>query len=295
MTLRSMTGIGRARGPVGSRLVAELSVRSVNHRSLDLNVKLRDSEAALEPFLRRIFSKRLSRGKVDVALQVRRLSPEAQRVELDEGLLEAFLIRFAQVAQKYPVVARVEARDLLAIPQLFTVENGAEELNPDELAQLERLAEEAAASLVAMREQEGARVAEDLSARIRFLRGRLGDLEARRGEITSRVLANLRERLRALASDVSLDSGRLEQEAALAADRSDVSEELHRLDGHLTQFAELLSADGPVGKKLEFLSQEILRELNTLGSKARDLQLIREVVDLKAETEKIREQVQNVE
>jgi uncharacterized protein (TIGR00255 family) len=276
--------------------MADLSVRSVNHRALDLNVRVRESDAPLEPLLRRVFTRRLSRGKVDVALQMRRLSAAGRQVEVDEALLEAFLARLSRLAEKYPVVARLEPRDLLAVPQLFTFEDGAEELSASELSQLERVAGEAADALVAMREAEGARVAEDLSARIAGLREQLSSLASRRAEISTRVRENVRERLRAIASEFPMDPGRLEQEAALAADRSDISEELHRLDGHLTQFADLVaSASEPVGKKLEFLCQEILRELNTLGSKARDLPLVREVVDMKSELEKIREQVANVE
>jgi len=146
------------------------------------------------------------------------------------------------------------------------------------------------------REAEGKAIAADLAERIVILSGKVGVLSARRDEITRAVHATLRERIAALFPQVPLDSGRLEQEAALAADRSDIAEELQRLEGHLEQFAGLLaSSTGPVGKRLDFLSQEILRELNTLGSKARDLRLIREVLEMKSETEKIREQVQNVE
>ncbi len=296
MSLRSMTGIGRASGPVGADRVVELSVRSVNHRALDLNVKVRESEASLEPLLRRVFSRRHARGKVDVALQVRRHSVAGREVEIDEALLETFIARLARLAEKYPVVTRLEPRDLLAIPQLFTFEEKSEELSEGEVAQLEAVADRAADALVAMRESEGSRVAGDLSARIARLREQLSSIASRRSEIAGRIRENVRERLRAIAAEFPLDPGRLEQEAALAADRSDISEELHRLDGHLEQFAELVaSARDPVGKKLEFLCQEILRELNTLGSKARDLPLVREVVDMKSELEKIREQVANVE
>ena len=146
-----------------------------------------------------------------------------------------------------------------------------------------------------MRETEGRQVAADLAGRIEYLQGKAAELATRRGEIAARLLGNLRERLAALGPDVPLDPGRLEQEAAISVDRADVAEELQRLAGHLVQFRELLDAKGPVGKKLEFLSQEVLRELNTLGSKAKDLQLVRDVLDMKSETEKVREQVQNVE
>jgi uncharacterized protein (TIGR00255 family) len=147
-----------------------------------------------------------------------------------------------------------------------------------------------------MRELEGAGLAQDILSRIGGLRTRASGLSARREEITRALLAALRERIQTLLSNAPLDPVRLEQEAALAADRSDVAEELQRLEAHLTQFAELVrDSSQPVGKKLDFLSQEILRELNTLGSKARDLALVREVLEMKSETEKVREQIGNVE
>lgn len=294
--IRSMTGFGRARGGLAGDTVAEIVARSVNHRFLDLTVKVRETEASLEPVLRRVFSQHLSRGKVEVSLRLRRGATVDQEITVNEGLLEAVLARFAILAAKYPVAGSLEARDILTIPQIFSVENGAGEFSPDELAALEKLAAEAAGALVAMRESEGEAVAADLTGRIEFLRGKVGQLAARREEITRKIFDGLRERIQALLAQAPADSGRVEQEAALLADRSDIAEELQRLEGHLQQFGELIgSSSGPVGKRLDFLSQEILRELNTLGSKARDLQLTREVLEMKSEIEKVREQVQNVE
>ena len=294
--IRSMTGFGRARGPMGPDASAEIVSRSVNHRFLDLTVKVRETDNELEPVLRRVFSRHLARGKVEVTLRVKRGAGAEREVSIDEGLLEAVLARFAALSAKYPVAGRLEARDLLTIPQIFSVETGAEGFTPEEVSAVAGVAEEAAAALVGMRETEGRLVGADLADRIGLLRGKVRLLAARREEITQTIHATLRERLQTLFPQVAFDSGRLEQEAALAADRSDIAEELQRLEGHLEQFGHLLdSADGPVGKRLDFLSQEILRELNTLGSKARDLALTREVLEMKSETEKVREQVQNVE
>jgi uncharacterized protein (TIGR00255 family) len=291
-----MTGFGRAKGNVGEDWSAEVVARSVNHRFLDLNVKVREQELDLEPVLRRVFTRHVARGKVEVSLRLRRATPAPTAIAIDEGLLEALLARFRALSQRYPVSGRLEARDLLTIPQIFSVESAVDGFTEEDIAALEGIAGEAARSLVAMREAEGALVASDLAERIGFLEKRLQQLSERRGEIVGRVLENLKERLRSLLAEPGLDPGRLEQEAALAADRSDVSEELQRLEGHLAQFRSLLgSSREPVGKKLDFLAQEILRELNTLGSKGRDLQIIREVLDMKSEIEKIREQVQNVE
>ena len=291
-----MTGFGRAHRNLTPETSAELVVRSVNHRFLDLTVKLRESEATLEPVLRRVFTKALSRGKVEVSLRVRRAGTAAHEVTVNEPLLEAVLARFALLSAKYPVAGSLEARDLLAIPQVFSVENGSGDFGTEEIAELEALAEEAAAALVSMREAEGNAVAADLASRIGFLQKKVGEISSRREEITRNLFETMRARVKALFPDVPLDSGRLEQEAALAADRSDIAEELQRLEAHLSQFSSLVaSASEPVGKRLDFLSQEILREMNTLGSKARDLQLTREVLEMKSEIEKIREQVQNVE
>jgi uncharacterized protein (TIGR00255 family) len=297
--IRSMTGFGRAKGNVGEDWTAEIIVRSVNHRFLDLNVKVREQELELEPVLRRVFSRAIARGKVEVSLRLRRATPAPTAIAIDEGLLEALLAKFAALSERYPVAGRLEARDLLTIPQVFSVESAVDGFSEAEVAALERVGEEAVRALVAMREAEGALVAAELRERIGFLEKRLAQLSERRGEIVRRALDNLRERMRVLLAVGGWgvpDPGRLEQEAALAADRTDVAEELQRLEGHLGQFGSLLTASRePVGKKLDFLAQEILRELNTLGSKGRDLQIIREVLDMKSEIEKIREQVQNVE
>lgn len=291
-----MTGFGKARGSVGDGWSAEIVVRSVNHRFLDLTFKVRETEAALEPVLRRALSQRLARGKVEVTLRLKRLATAGAEIAVDEALLEALLSRLQDLSQKYPVSGRLEARDLLAFPQILSVESASTDFSPEELAAVASLAEEAAGALVAMRKEEGKLIEADLLERVGFLSAKLAGLSARRDEIVRTAHEILRERVKTVFQGVEFDASRLEQEAVLAADRSDVAEELSRLSGHLEQFAELVATSSePVGKKLDFLSQEILRELNTLGSKARDLQLIREVLDMKSEIEKVREQVQNIE
>ena len=291
-----MTGFGRARGPVGQDWDAEIFARGVNSRFLDLAVQTRESETVLEAPLRRVFARHLHRGKVEVGLRLKRRRPAAPEVAVDERLLDALLSKLQALSARYPVDARLTARDLLAVPQMVIVESAAAAFSPEEIAELEALAEQAAGALVAMREAEGASIAGALAPRLAVLRSRTASLAARREEIARALAASIGERVRALFPDVPLDPGRLEQEAALAADRADVSEELERLSGHLDQFEGLIAkAPARGGKTLDFLSQEILRELNTLGSKSRDLRSTREVLDMKAEIEKIREQVQNVE
>ncbi len=291
-----MTGFGRARGPVGPDRAGEVVIRSVNSRFLDLTVKTKESEAALEPVLRRTVAALLHRGKVEVALRLKRTSPVEQEITVDEGLLQALLARITALSAKYPIEGKLSVRDILTIPQVVVVDTPTDSFSPEEMETVEALAREAAGALVAMRTTEGGAIVADLAPRIAFLRQKAAGLAARREEIARTLAATLKERVRALFADVPIDPGRLEQEAALIADRADVAEELQRLTGHLDQFDGILgNGKGSVGKTLDFLTQEILRELNTLGSKSRDLLSTREILDMKAETEKIREQVQNIE
>jgi uncharacterized protein (TIGR00255 family) len=169
-------------------------------------------------------------------------------------------------------------------------------METEAVEQIAAIASHAASEVTRMREAEGRLLAADLIERIGFLREHLGRVAEARRDIVERLHASLRERLAGLFADTPLDSGRLEQEAAILAERSDVAEEITRLDAHLGQFRDLLArAAEPVGKKLDFLTQEIQREINTIGSKCRDLAVTRDVIDMKSETEKIREQVQNLE
>jgi uncharacterized protein (TIGR00255 family) len=296
MSLRSMTGFGRARGPVGSDRAGEVVVRSVNSRFLDLTIKTKESEAALEPALRRTVGGLLHRGKVEVALRLKRTIPVEQEISVDEGLLQALLTRITALSAKYPIEGKLSVRDILTIPQVVVVDTPSDSFTPEEMTAVEALAHEAASALVIMRTTEGGAIVADLAPRIAFLRQKASGLAARREEIARNLAATLKERVRTLFPDTAIDPGRLEQEVALIADRADVAEELQRLSGHLDQFDGILArANGSVGKTLDFLTQEILRELNTLGSKSRDLLSTREILDMKAETEKIREQVQNIE
>ena len=296
MTIRSMTGFGRASGPAGPHRTAEIAARSVNSRFLDLTIKTRDSESALEPVLRRVFARRLHRGKVEVSLRLRRTTPSEASIAVDEGLLQALLSRLEDLSRRYPIEGRLSVRDLMTIPQAVVVEASTEVFADEDVSAVEAVADAAASALAAMRSAEGQAIAADLAPRLALLRKKTEALAARREEIARRLGDTLRERVRSLFPDVALDPARLAQEAALAADRSDVAEELQRLAGHLDQFETMLrTADGSVGKSLDFLTQEILRELNTLGSKSRDLASTREILEMKSETEKIREQIQNVE
>ena len=295
MTIRSMTGFGRAHGIVGEWSV-DVAIRTVNHRFLDLTVRVREEHADLEPAIRRAVSRKIARGKADVTVRLRRLQETSHAITINESLLEGLLSRFAALSAKFPIGGRLEVRDLLTVPQVVHVEGAIETLETDEVERIAALAGHAAGEVTRMREAEGRLLVADLQERLGFLRERLGRIAGAREDILQRLHASLKERLAILFADIPLDSGRLEQEAAVLAERSDVTEEVTRLDAHLDQFRELLTrSTEPVGKKLDFLTQEIQREINTIGAKCRDLSVTRDVIDFKSETEKVREQVQNLE
>jgi uncharacterized protein (TIGR00255 family) len=290
-----MTGFGRAQGTAGPWSV-DIAIRSVNHRFLDLGLRLREDHAELEPVLRRVVSSEIHRGKVEVAVRLRRTVEPEHEIKINEALLETLLSRFSALAEKFSIGGKLEVRDVLTVPQVVRVETSGENLTSQECEDVASTASRAVGELVQMREAEGALLAADLLERLEFMERHLGRISSVRGDVVARLHSQLKERLALLLADVPLDSGRLEQEAVILADRSDIAEELTRLSSHLKQFKDLLARSGePVGKKMDFLTQEIQREINTIGSKSRDLSITREVVDMKTETEKIREQVQNLE
>jgi uncharacterized protein (TIGR00255 family) len=300
--VRSMTGFGRAHGVAGDWNV-DVAVRSVNHRFFDLNLRVREEHGELEPVVRRAVAVRLFRGKVDVTLRIHRTKDTLHEITINETLLQALLARFTDLSGRFPI-GGLEVRDLLTVPQVVRVEGAAEGLGPEEAERIAEVVSRAVGELVVMREAEGRLLAADLRERLEFLRQRLSRIAAAREDVLHRLHGALKERLALLFAEIPLDAGRLEQEAVLLVDRSDISEEVTRLDSHLGQFEALLSGGGepvgsstsePVGKKLDFLTQEIQREINTIGSKCRDLSIMRDVIDMKTETEKIREQVQNLE
>jgi uncharacterized protein (TIGR00255 family) len=285
-----MTGFGRADGPLG--LTAE--VRSVNSRHLEVRVRLPRELAALERDARATASRFFERGQVEVALRLPQEGELAPKLELDLDVARRYAQAATDLADSLRLPNDLSAARLLTLPGVARVrepELQAEALAP---ALLETIAR-ACAAAIDMRIREG-------ESLVRELRKRLGGIETLVGQVEARalvVLAGLRERLEkrlaALAPELETDPARLEQEVVLYVDRQDITEETVRLRSHLEQFSETLDAAGSVGRKLEFVLQEMGRETNTIGSKAGDAVLTRLVVELKTEQEKVREQVLNIE
>jgi uncharacterized protein (TIGR00255 family) len=293
--IRSMTGYGRAES-TGASTILTVECKSVNHRHLDVSLKLPRVLASFEADARRLIQASVQRGRVDVSTTV---------TTAEGTVLNPLTVNVAQ-AREYADAARrlSEALDLSDGPSLGWVMGQPGVLTREEQVALsadeawpllEKALAGALALMVERRETEGAALAQELSGLRAVLAGHVDAVARRAPAAVERRAARLAERMHAMLDGAELDEARLAAEVAVWADRTDVSEELARLRAHLTQLAALLAADEPVGRTLDFLIQEINREVNTIGSKADDLEISQVVIAAKATLEKMREQVQNIE
>lgn len=298
MVLASMTGFGRARGSLSPRFSVSVVIRSVNHRYLDVQVRtnLREETPEVDAAVRSVVADAVERGRVSVQVSLERTEPAATSVMVDGKAVTSALEQLRRIEEAEGGPQTVELRDVLVLPGLVTVTGEETLLESEEIEALERVVRDAVGRFVAMRREEGLRLVAQLEAELSRVAEFLDGLEPELEDIRANILARLRERVeRLLAPDVPADPERVVQEAALLADRSDVSEEVVRLRSHLEAFQSRLAAVGPVGRALDFLCQEIHRELNTLGSKCREVGMAERLVEAKTATERLREQVQNLE
>ncbi len=294
--IKSMTGYGRGETLLNGRRLA-VQVRAVNNRYLDCTVKLPRDCLFAEDAVRTQVGKVISRGKVDVFFTIDELENEAVSVAINESLARAYLDalrRLSALGEKGEVAGPVSPVALAQFPEVLTVEKKQEDaqtLQADILAVLSLALED----LETMRRKEGERLAADVLSRAQAVENCVAQIERRSPQTVEEHRAKLEEKLRQMLQSVQPDEARLLTEAAIFAEKVAVDEETVRLRSHLVQLRELLSQGGAVGRKLDFLIQEFNREANTIGSKCSDLESSRLVVDMKAEIEKIREQVQNIE
>jgi uncharacterized protein (TIGR00255 family) len=296
--IKSMTGFASLTHE-DERATIGVTVRAVNHRFLDVQLRIPQSLGDLEPRLRALLQKRLARGRVELAISVQLRNPTAPTVELNEAFTTALSAALDRARERGLVSGTLTPGDLLRLPQAITVRERAVEVEPAVEAQLatsvEAAVEQALADLDAMRIREGGHLDTDLEGRRQFLAAIIGELESGAAEGRSAVEARLHERVRELSFELPIDQAMIAQEIVRAAGRSDISEEVTRFRAHLSHWYALAQGDEPCGRKLDFLLQEMNREINTIGSKADGVRISELIINAKAELEKMREQVQNVE
>ena len=294
--MRSMTGFGQGAAE-GERLRVSVTLRAVNHRYLDVMIRLKEEFRGHEKALRDQMGKVLHRGRVEAIFEVEILGESGVSLEPDRALLAALRRTVDELAEEGLMEREIQLADILRLPDAMRVRSGdGNALEDEDLSPLEEATTAALEQLVAAREAEGRALRAALDERVEGLRELHRAMQERATELPAQLAASLKERIEQLMEDGTLpDETRLAQEVAHTVDRHDVSEELDRLGSHLDHFTSIEAHEGSIGKRLDFLSQEIFRELNTIGSKCRDAPLVRHVLDGKVLCEQIREQVQNVE
>lgn len=288
-----MTGFGAAEGPVGEVRVG-IELRTVNHRFFNPSIKLPAAFARWEGEVREALRQRITRGHVSLVARVSR--DENGKGIVDEQRFAAYVQQLRELKDRYGLAGDVDLATVLRLPDVVGGRPDGDE-PVGSAAELVRVVEEAASALMVMRESEGARLAQVLLERLKLIEESLGRIANRSPERLVAQRDRLKQSVKELSEGVALDEQRLAQEVAVLADKLDVNEELDRFASHLSAFRETLRkppADG-VGKRLGFLLQELLREANTTGSKANDAEMLHEVVQVKEELERIREQVENLE
>ena len=292
--IRSMTGYGSAssEGDAGRVSVA---VRALNHRFLDLSLHLPRRLQGLEPEVRRLVQSRVQRGRVELSLQSALRDEEGTAVVVSTPVVAGLVGALRQIQTQYDLAGKVRLSDVVRFPGALEVVETDGQPDPARRSEILRLVESALEGLDLMRRAEGETLERDLRQGLAAIEAVAARLEsAVRSERETRREALL-ERTRALRDELGLEESRLYQEVVRFVDRQDVAEELQRLRSHVGQARDVLGGGGPCGKRLDFLAQEMAREANTVGSKSASAAVAREVVDLKGEVERLREQVQNVE
>jgi uncharacterized protein (TIGR00255 family) len=292
--MRSMTGYGEASAE-NARHGITVSLRAVNHRFLDLQLRIGEELRGSEAALRDVIGKEVSRGRVEARVEMRSVAERKASVQVNMGVIREAHVAVHQLVDAGLIDRGLSAGDLMRLPEAFRVDLETEEWTPEDEELLLQAARGAVTQLVASREREGASLVAIMDEKLVGVEGAVARLDVLRSPVREEMAAALKRRLAEMLAGQALDEGRLAQEVALLVDRCDVSEEIDRLRSHVEHFRSVMREGAAAGKRLDFLTQEVFRELNTLGAKCRNAEMTRAVLDAKVTCEQIREQVQNVE
>ena len=291
--IKSMTGYGRAQQLVdGMNITVE--IKSVNHRYFEFSSKLSRTYGFLDEKLKCFFNGKLTRGKMECYVQIEAVEEPDTIISLNHNLVKGYLDAYKELSETFGLENNIKVSDISRVSDIFTIRKQA--ADEDKIwAAVSVVAQSALDGFIEMREREGARLKADVLSRLDNIISNVEFVEERSPQTVAEYNEKLLGRLRELLSDAHIDEQRILTEAAIFADKIAVAEETVRLRSHVSQLRLFLDSDEAIGKKMDFLVQELNREANTIGSKAQDVEIARKVVDIKAEIEKIREQIQNIE
>ncbi|MGN0628207.1 MAG: YicC/YloC family endoribonuclease [Oscillospiraceae bacterium] len=291
--IRSMTGYGAAEEILNGRNI-RVEIKSVNHRYFEFSAKVPRSFGFLEERMKRLLSDNISRGKVDVGVFIQTVDGITEEISINKEVVKSYVEALRSVKDEFDLADDLTLSAVAKFPDAFTVvkaETDEEELWSD----VKAVAEKAVAAFVAMREAEGEKMKADVLEKAAFIEEKVAFVEKRSPETVKEYRERLYAKMREVLENSQIDDARIVQEAAIYSDKVAVDEETVRLRSHLSQLRKIVDMSEPVGRKLDFLIQEVNRETNTIGSKCSDVEIAQVVVDIKSEIEKIREQIQNIE
>ena len=291
--IKSMTGFGRAKCEYEGREY-NVEIKSLNHKYSDVSIKIPRQISYLEEKVRKEILTKVSRGKIDVFITLQDYSEKGKNIKINKELAKVYISQLRELAEETGITADIDVIDISKFPEVLNISNqDNEEIYWDELR---GVLDTALDNFVAMRETEGNKICDDLKVRMERIKEKVSKISSYSAGLVEEYIVKLNARVKELMSTDVIDENRLAQEIVIFSDKSSIQEELTRLDSHISQFLDLLSnGNSPVGKKLDFIIQEMNREVNTIGSKANSTKISEGVIELKTEIEDVREQIQNIE
>ena len=290
--IKSMTGYGKANLSEDAREY-QVEIKSVNHRYLDISVKMPRVISYLEEEVKKEIASKVKRGKIDVFITFENNSTQGKEIKINIEIAKIYIDELKNLAKQENILANIEVTEISKFPDVLSIKNEQE----DETIKNELLetVSQATIKLVQMRTNEGSKIAEDLSRRIKTIQEKVKDISSLSTRLIEEYVVKLEGRIKEILKNQEVDEARLAQEVVIYADKCSIEEEVTRLKSHISQFEKLLNSEEAIGKKLDFLIQEMNRETNTIGSKANNLEITNGVIDIKTQLENIREQIQNIE
>ncbi len=290
--IKSMTGYGRAKLSKDDREY-QIEIKSVNHRYLDISVRIPKQLSYLEETIKKEIAKKVKRGKIDVFVTFENNSLEGKEIKINTELAKAYIDELKKLAEKENILSDIQVTEISKYPDVLNIQSSQDdEKITEEVLETVTIATD---NLVQMRETEGNKISEDLLKRLNIINKKVEEIAKLSTGLIEEYVVKLEERINEILKNQEIDKTRLAQEVVIYADKCSIEEEVTRLNSHISQFKNLLNSNEAIGKKLDFIIQEMNRETNTIGSKANNLEITNGVIDIKTEIEDIREQVQNIE
>ncbi len=290
--IRSMTGYGKSTLNKNDRNYI-IEIKSVNHRYLDINIKIPRTISYLEEEIKKEISKTIKRGKVDVFITFENNSDKGRNIQINTEIAKLYINELRKLAKQENLLDNIEVTEISKLPDVLTIKNDSddEEIKKEVL----QTTQETVRKLMDMKDAEGEKILQDLLQRIKNIEATTLEISKLSTGLIEEYVVKLESRIKELLDTKDIDKSRIAQEVVIYADKCSVEEEITRLKSHIEQFRRFVKSNEPVGKKLDFLIQEMNRETNTIGSKANNLEITNKVIELKTELENIREQIQNIE